>query len=211
MKTALLGAALLVGAAASASAADLGRGSYKDAPGEYLPAITWSGLYFGVNAGAAFNDDDDNDRRFSDVRDFGDNDGDDTIFLGGVHLGYNWQRSNGLVLGVEGDVSFGDDIDYLGSVRARLGYAEGATLFYATGGWAFLGQDDNFGDDDTLDGFVVGLGVDHKIAQNVSVGLEGLYYNFGEQDFSDEDQDFWSVRARLTYHLGGDAYQDALK
>lgn len=197
LKTALLGATILVsaGVISGANAADVySRGSIKDTgPVDYLPAISWNGFYFGANAGGLFLDEDqtvDGD--------------DDTFFTGGLHVGYNWQRTNNLVLGIEGDVNFVDDIDYLASLRARIGLAAGPTLFYATGGVALLGFEDAFGDDDDLTGWVAGLGVEHKLRQNVSVGLEGLYYNFDEDD-NDlvDDFDFWTVRARLTYHLGG--------
>jgi outer membrane immunogenic protein len=197
-KTALLGATFLVGAfaASGANAADVyGRGSIKDTgPVDYMPAITWTGFYFGANLGAAVFDGADGD--------------DDTEFLGGLHAGFNWQKPGGFVLGVEGDVDFIDDIDYLASLRGRLGLARGATLFYATAGVAFLGLDDEFADDDTLTGWTAGLGVEHKIRDNVSLGLEGLYYNF-EEETDNDDADFWSIRARLTYHLGGS--HEALK
>ena len=202
LKMALLGATFLIGAAGAASAADVYNkgGSYKDAPGEYMPAITWTGLYFGINAGAAFTDEDTSDN-------------DETVFVGGVHLGYNWQKHGPWVFGIEGDVDFADDVDYVATIRGRLGFAAGNTLFYGTAGAAFLGAEDSFGDDDTLEGWVAGLGLEHKFTQNVSAGLEGLYYNYGEIDGagSDEDLDTWTVRARLTYHLGGDRYGDALK
>jgi outer membrane immunogenic protein len=196
LRIALLGATFLIGAAGAASAADIYNkgGSYKDAPAEYMPAITWTGLYFGINAGAAFNDD-------------GNGSGDDTVFIGGVHLGYNWQRNSPLVLGVEGDVNFADDVDYLATIRGRLGYAAGNTLLYATGGVAFLQFND---DDDSLTGWVAGVGLEHKLRQNVSLGVEALYYNFGDEANGvtfDDDIDNWTVRARLTYHFGGD-YSD---
>lgn len=65
---------------------------------------------------------------------------DDLSFLGGIHAGYNFQ-SGQAVYGVEGDASFGegDKYGYLASVRARLGYASGSYLFYATAGVAFAG------------------------------------------------------------------------
>jgi outer membrane immunogenic protein len=204
MKLALLGATALVaaGALSTANAADVYArgGSLKDGPVDYMPAITWSGFYFGINAGGAFNANDNN----------GGDDDDDTIFIGGVHLGYNWQRVDNIVLGLEGDVDFADDIDYLATIRGRLGYAAGPTLFYATGGVAFLGPDDsNNGfdndDDDNLTGWVVGGGIEHKIRENVSVGVEGLYYAFDDDnnDFGGDDEtNFWTVRARLTYHFG---------
>lgn len=199
LKTALLGATILVsaGALSGANAADVySRGSIKDTgPVDYLPAISWHGFYFGANAGALFVEGEDD----------GGDDEDDTFFVGGVHVGYNWQKASNLVFGIEGDVNFLEDVDYLASLRARIGLAAGPTLFYATGGGALLGFEDLDGDDDELAGWVAGLGVEHKLRENVSVGLEGLYYAFDEDDNnnSEEDLDFWTVRARLTYHLGG--------
>ena len=52
---------------------------------------------------------------------------DDTSFIGGVHAGYNFQIDR-TVLGFEGDIDFADSIDYLASLRARLGYASGNFL-----------------------------------------------------------------------------------
>jgi outer membrane immunogenic protein len=209
LKIALLGATVLAGAGivSAANAADVYErgGSYKDTPA-YMPAITWSGFYAGVNVGAAFNDD---DNEFDSVRLADD---DDTTWLVGLHAGYNWQKPNNLVLGVEGDVSFGDDIDYLASLRGRIGLALGPTLLYATGGVAFIGYDDDFFDDDSETGWVAGLGIEHKLRDNVSIGLEGLYYAFDDREFAgfEEDADFWTVRARLTYHFGGRS-EEALK
>ena len=190
-KLALLGATFLAtaGAVTGANAADVySRGnSIKDTgPVDYMPAITWTGFYFGANAGASFSD----------------NGGDDdTTALGGLHAGYNWQRSDHLVLGIEGDVDFADDIDYLASIRGRIGYAAGPTLFYATAGVAFLGFDDNFGDSDSFTGYVVGGGIEHKLRENVSLGLEALYYNFEDDSEASDNADFYTVRARLTYHF----------
>ena len=200
------------------------RGSLKDAPAAYMPAITWTGFYFGVHAGAAF-DDSEEDCEFKKdcyaVRmeygsdDDDDDDDDDTSWLAGLHVGYNWQKPSNWVLGIEGDVSFADDIDYLASLRGRLGYAFGPTLVYATGGVAFLGVDEEFSDDDTITGWVAGLGIEHKLKDSMSIGLEGLYYSFDEDknypsylDCDEDERDFWVVRARLTYHFT-DSYAEA--
>jgi outer membrane immunogenic protein len=204
LKTALLGATFLIGASAAASAADVyQRGSYKDpAPVEYMPAITWAGFYFGVNAGM----------NFYDVEYFNGFEEDDSEFIAGLHVGYNFQWGSPWVFGVEADVGFADGIDYNASLRARLGYAMGNSMVYATGGAAWLGFEDDFSDDDALSGWVVGLGLEHKFTQNVSFGVEGLYYNYGDgDDFNiDGDIDNWTVRARLSYHLGP-RYEEALK
>ena len=164
------------------------------------------------------------------------NDDDDVTFIGGVHIGYNWQ-SGDRVFGVEADASFGDGLDYLASLRARLGYATDNLLFYVTAGVAFAGFDDSsvvmyndyfkksleFSGDSEV-GVVVGLGGEYKLSSNWSIGLEGLYYFFGDGDDSKEwekyckeyklvhedDNDLFVVRARLTYHFQDD-YVEPLK
>jgi len=189
-------------------------------PVDYMPAITWTGFYIGVHVGSTVDDTVTND--FSDPYfdySYGGEYERDNSWLAGVHLGYNWQTSRNVVLGIEGDVSFpfNDDdddefgADYLASIRARLGYAFGHTLVYVTGGVAFAGVEDNsYGDDDTVTGWVAGLGMDHKLRDNLSIGLEGLYYSFDEEydlgyDYGsvEAERDFWVIRARLTYHMGG--------
>jgi len=76
---------------------------------------------------------------------------------GGFQIGYNYLLPSRLVLGVEADVSFPeffeeglvaglgtsqgtavtDQIDYVATLRGRLGYAFGHWLIYATGGFAW--------------------------------------------------------------------------
>jgi outer membrane immunogenic protein len=189
-----LASALALGAAlpaANAADIDRDRGSIKDTgPVDYAPSITWTGFYVGAHVGAAFSDNEDVEIV------------DDAAFLAGAHLGYNWQGPRNLVIGIEGDVSFLDDIDYLASIRGRLGYSFGPTLAYATGGAAFMGFDEDLGGDDSDTGWVAGLGLEHKLRENVSIGAEALYYGFENDDFGD-DNNFWAARARLTYHFGG--------
>lgn len=188
----LAGALALGGALPAANAADINRdrGSLKDGPAEYMPSITWSGFYIGGHIGAAWGDDD------VDIID-------ESAFLAGAHLGYNWQGPSNIVIGVEGDVSFLDEIDYLASVRGRLGYAFGPTLAYATGGVAFIGFDEDLFGNDSDTGWVAGLGIEHKLRENVSIGAEALYYGFENDDFGSDDSNFWTARARLTYHFNG--------
>jgi outer membrane immunogenic protein len=220
---AILGIAATV--AAPALAADLLRRS--PAPlAEPLPpppvGTTWSGFYIGGNLGAAFDPNNLSIKDLSEEQDLSLKFSDDTELIGGVHGGYNWQIGTWLV-GVEGDFDFAENINYLASVRGRLGWALGSWLLYGTGGAAFIDTDNDFvvvsadegpfsftnGNSDT--GFVVGGGVDYKIAPQLSLGLEGLYYDFGsdsshliagdEPFVLKEDQDFATVRARLNYHF----------
>jgi outer membrane immunogenic protein len=79
-------------------------------------------------------------------------------FLGGVHAGYNYQFSDNMVLGVEADIDYSDmsgdgnlsfggvtdsafsgssELDWQGSISARLGYAADRFMPYLTGGVAF--------------------------------------------------------------------------
>ena len=114
MKKIILAATALVSAAAmntAANAADIAPAAYD-----------WSGFYFGLNAGAAFNSSNiENDLRYTgvgvepvvsadEINDIlGDFDselgGDDAVFTGGALFGYNWQHDS-LVLGVEADINY---------------------------------------------------------------------------------------------------------
>lgn len=188
LRAGLVSAFALMAVAPVANAADIynGDGGLKDAaPIDYAPPITWTGFYLGGHLGALWPDDDDVD--FAD----------DAVFIGGGHLGYNWQGASNIVLGVEGDIDFADDLDYLASIRGRLGWAFGPSLIYGTAGVAFIEADEI-----SETGFAAGLGFEHKLRDRVSVGVEGLYYSF-DDDNAAEDLEFWTARARLTYHLGG--------
>ena len=254
----------ILGGASAASAADLthGGGSYKDTGYEAPLAPIWGGLYVGGHAGGLWNDSGDTTKwwrrknkcdstpvptstelskqaqcvepEWKEIKRVTfSNDDDDVTFIGGLHLGYNWQ-SGARVFGVEADASFGDGVEYLASLRARLGYARDNLLLYVTAGVAFAGFDDStvvssygksykFGGDSEV-GFVVGAGGEYKLSSNWSVGLEGLYYGFGDGDDSKEwekfckeyklvhedDNDLFVVRARLSYHFQ-DAYDEPLK
>jgi hypothetical protein len=59
------------------------------------------------------------------------------------------------------------------------------------------------GNEDDQTGWVAGLGAETKIARKVSLGVEGLYFAFNSEDRKSEDEDFFTVRARMTYHMQG--------
>ena len=83
---------------------------------------TWQGFYFGGNLGAAFDPYNLSIKDLSAAQDLSLKFSNDTEFIGGVHGGYNWQ-AGGLLLGIEGDIAFASDIDYLASARGRIGWA----------------------------------------------------------------------------------------
>ena len=119
----------------------------------------------------------------------------DTAFLGGAQVGWNFQNENGVVYGIEGDIAWlgwdnsalnsvqgpgaSFDADYLATIRGRVGWADGNTLLYVTGGVAFLdGTFRNDDEGDTIDisavGGVLGTGIEWGATQNLSVKVEAL-------------------------------------
>lgn len=187
-----LASAGVFAAATGAQAADIYRREAAPPPPvvDYRPAITWTGFYIGGNVGATWPSDD------LEILD------DDAKVIGGAHMGFNWQSPTNWVFGVESDVDFSDDFDYLASVRGRLGYAFGRTLLYGTGGVAFAGLNDDLFDEDQV-GWVAGGGIETKVRDNVSLGLEALYYKFDDNQVGnvDDSLETLTVRGRLTVHM----------
>jgi outer membrane immunogenic protein len=82
------------------------------------------------------------------------------------------------------------------TIAARVGYAIDRTLIYAKGGWAWGSlRQNNFGfccsvgspiDTQTssgnLDGFMVGVGIEHALTRNWTVKLEYDYIGFGNKE-----------------------------
>ncbi len=151
----------------------------------------------------------------------------------GAHLGYNWQQGV-VVLGLEADVqrpsqsgtntidtlttvasypsnplsaslSQTDSIDYLSTLRARLGYAGEQWLLYGTAGLAIgkvnsrvtydgryvaaptiVFDDFNASFSDMRAGYVIGAGAEYALAEKWTVRAEYLYYDLGRssRDFS---------------------------
>jgi outer membrane immunogenic protein len=137
----------------------------------------------------------------------------------GGQIGYNWQIGN-WVLGVEGDfdaasisgtqnsigtapnsptlptanvVSVTQTIDWLASIRGRIGAPWGPGLLYFTGGGAWEGVKSDqvvssFGDtaaanvSSTRSGFVIGGGYEWQFAQHWNVRGEYLFYDFAGTD-----------------------------
>jgi outer membrane immunogenic protein len=161
-------AAIFAALTAAASAADLPRRALPPAPVP-VPVFTWTGAYFGLNAGYITSTKDEANTagvfRGADGSPIGSYTSTVTLprdgFTGGGQLGYNYQLTpgSGFVVGVEADAAYTDlrrnygfsstilgvntyrqSGDYLGTVRGRVGYAVDRTLFYATGGFAYAGE-----------------------------------------------------------------------
>lgn len=140
--------------------------------------------------------------------------------VGGIAAGYNMQSGN-LVYGLEADLDYTDiddsrrvvtrslptatppntalnnnfhqSLEYMGTVRARLGFlVQPTTLLYATGGLAYGSIDNSvkmFGAANQLQfsdkssnmeyGYAVGAGVEHMIDAPWSLTASYLYYDLG--------------------------------
>ncbi|WP_421731354.1 outer membrane protein [Brevundimonas sp.] len=132
---------------------------------------------------------------------------------GGVRAGYDWQFGQFVVGGVA-DVSafdlkdaatgfsvtpaayqFTRKLEHVAAARARVGYAYGPALIYATGGYAVGKVDNRFyttngansftasTDDDKADGWQAGGGVEYKLAPNLSITGEYLYTSLDAGDY----------------------------
>lgn len=205
-------------AAADLSAADTAPPAPVEiaAPGPY-----WSGLYVGGQGGASFGNESNagfNPRAGYAGRLSGTGDGSETGFVGGVHVGYDWRVGN-VVFGALADINYvdgsnsrsfavngagfssNDGLDYLGTVRGRVGYAVDRVLVYGTGGLAYGGGKHDvtlpstasgpfagytFTDtkDKTDVGYAVGGGVEVMATDHLSFGLEYLYTDLGKNDSS---------------------------
>jgi outer membrane immunogenic protein len=156
----------------------------------YAPVVAadWTGWYLGGNVGSGTG------RDRSSISKPGDLPGDPATSLifnlapdginGGLQLGYNWQAAN-WVYGLEADIQASSQRDnktvidfgslahdaklpWFGTVRGRLGYSVGSTLFYATGGYAYGGVKTKISEDGvqafnvstTKSGWTAGAGIE---------------------------------------------------
>ncbi len=134
--------------------------------------------------------------------------GDMDGFLGGVQAGYNWQLSRNWVFGIEADISGTDlnnavpaHVDYLGTLRARVGYTWDRTMFYGTGGLAW-NRASVVGVHDTDVGYALGLGLEWAFAPNWSAKVEYMYYAFDNTSFVPTDLDISTVKFGVNYRFG---------
>jgi outer membrane immunogenic protein len=211
---AMLGVA---GLAAPARAADLpARTPYMKAP-PLAPAFSWTGFYLGVQGGYGWLDHKQTIVSDSLSLEICSEAGlVDSCSLGkgggvvGGFAGYNWQSGN-IVFGLEADgswtglkrtetftsnrigppIAVTGNVEWLATIRGRLGAAFGRTLVYATGGVAFGGVNSGWTttiapavaftlDKGTKTGWVAGGGIEHAFAGNWSVRAEVLYHDLGK-------------------------------
>ena len=191
---------------------------YAKAPA-VAPLSTWSGFYLGAHGGYGWKDNDFNQRIIGDTPTGGIK---SRGGLAGGHAGYNWQYGR-VVTGLEIDFSLGDlkgtsaptvnifgggtqtitlsdDVKYLATARARLGWLPADTvLLYATGGLAWerlersrivaqigpgaLTQTETSTSPSDRFGAVIGAGAEWMPFGPSWVGrVEYLHYDFGKYE-----------------------------
>ena len=130
----------------------------------------------------------------------------------GLRAGYDWQ-SGSFVFGVVGEYgvagvtdavtgfsttpasyTFEREINSMGAVRARVGYAMGSYLPYVTAGYAMAQVENTYRTSNLAnafsptrsttdaDGFQVGGGIEKRLTDSVSVGLEYIYSDLDAND-----------------------------
>ena len=194
MKSLLSSTAVYLLLPLTAFAADL---PYRaSAPVAPVAATTWTGFYFGANAGVAI------DRFSFDGAKLSSGKATSTYSVNlhdnsatfGIQGGYNYQINN-VVLGVEADIAATPwakksavyegtkkaegRVTALSTLRGRVGFAFDQTLVYATGGIGLVSVSLNdqkvfTSADKTKAVGVFGLGIEQKLNSRVSIGLEAL-------------------------------------
>jgi outer membrane immunogenic protein len=174
------------------------------------PTYSWTGFYLGIEGGGGFGSTSHTNVLFPMANSGGS--ADLRGGLAGVTYGYNWQFGH-IMTGLEGDFSWSSirdtftsvnglptfcpagfpcftNLQWLGTDRARLGYAQDSVLVYLTGGVAYgdvyatILNAGPFGIDTETHmrvGYTVGGGIEAKIYRNWSVKLEYLYVDFGNR------------------------------
>lgn len=223
-------------ASTAVSAIVVGAYAVSPASAEDRTASPWEGFYFGVTGGYATGDADVNgslrQNHLNPASQLVSEDGKadlDGGMVGGL-VGYDYSVGNGIVIGVVGDLSWmgisGDadvdpavilsgtdytvdaSVDWLGTIRGRVGFELGDALIYGTGGLAFGGVDTdlhvagggNIGSDSgTQFGWTVGAGINYMATERIMLGAEYLYVDLGEQSY--DFQRFGDADIDLNMHI----------
>lgn len=171
--------------------------------------FTWTGAYIGVHGGYSWS------RYEATVAGVPAANLDFNGGFGGFQTGYNWQISPSIVVGIESDSSWGSikgnalgvpiEINAMGTVRGRLGFAMDRALIYGTGGLAWANTAMVLVNDGYLIGWTAGAGIEYAFAQRWSAKVEYLYTDFGTNNETvlglaiDEKMTAHTVKVGLNY------------
>ncbi|MFM9939278.1 MAG: outer membrane protein [Hyphomicrobiaceae bacterium] len=225
VKSALLSSVALVGVSlwTPVQAADLGGARPVRPPPDFAPPLErpynydrWAGFYLGGTLGYGWGEGQSRGQ-------LGNFTYEQSGMLGTIFAGYNWQAGS-TVYGLEADIGTGGlsssrstaggnletELNAMGSVRGRLGFlATPSLLLYGTAGLAWANMDFNVSGgqsrSETFLGYQVGLGGEMMISSNVTLRLEYLYTDLGNErvihngQTNNYDPDFSQVRAGVSF------------
>lgn len=221
--------ASLAAALLSSAALLSGTALAADLPGPYEPysgdtGYDWSGLYVGVNGGYGWAT-----SRHTDTLGVTTGDFDQSGWLFGGTLGYNWQMDR-IVFGIEADWGFAGidgstttscaagcktDLQSFGTLRPRLGYAWDQFMPYITGGlaWGLIdaGQP-GFYKSSWEAGWTIGGGLEVQLTPNLSAKAEYLYADLGDGGYTvaipvtARENDISIVRIGINYRFSGSPF-----
>ena len=147
-------------------------------------------------------------------------------FLGGVQAGYDWQFNN-IVVGALADIAFTSyeagvtassngvevfhaesQLNYLGTVRGRVGHAWDRTLLYGHGGFAYgqteqeitLGGGTLFNGEQTRTGWTIGAGLEHALTDRISFGTEYAYVDLGSETVYSDVPNGLTIEDDVSFH-----------
>lgn len=158
-------------------------------------ADDWNGFYLGGQVGYGFGE-----------LSGGANGSIDGV-VGGLHAGYN-QDLGTAVIGAEIDYNLtgievpGPSIkfDQLAHAKLKLGYDGGRFLAYGTAGAAWANAS-GAGSSANDFGYVLGVGLDYKVSDSMSIGGEYNYNVFDDFNSSGDNVDIHTVQARVSFHF----------
>ena len=174
-------------------------------PAAASASSNWDGLYIGAHLGYGWGT-----GTFAST-----NTASLTGFSAGAQEGYNFHLSDGVIAGVEGDLTWNNEqgtfggstterINWDGSVRGRLGLDLGQIMPYAEAGVAFANATVASAYSQTHVGWTVGAGVEFMMADNLSANVEYRYSNYGTQNYAGSTPIALtdnSLRVGLNYHF----------
>ncbi|MEM7067877.1 MAG: outer membrane beta-barrel protein [Pseudomonadota bacterium] len=156
-------------------------------PDPLVDTSEWGGLYLGVYSGYSWFSSD--GASTSEVDGHGEK-------LGGF-VGYNWQFENKIVTGLEALGGYSGvqetasnttiDQEWDASLRARLGYAFDQSVLYSFAGYAVTSleaQTLTGTDDQTLQGFTLGLGWETQLSDKILGRIEYGFSSYADESFS---------------------------
>lgn len=172
----------------------------------------WAGPYIGAQIGGAWGTENDNG---SDVLNVPADSFSLSGMTGGVYAGYDWDVGPG-IFGLEGDLNLtnlggnadvpgvegnlGFKSDWQGAIKARYGLPFDQFLLYATGGVVWAHGTENFSQTEPYDysgsdsathtGWLIGIGGEYKLTDNLSLRGEIDYTSFGNRPYSGIDPEY---------------------